>query len=63
MQLPPAKPNPEFDALLERAKNHVMTKVERDAQRESWVVGEMMLEHPEMTREEAVLIYRKVTGE
>ena len=30
------------------------------AQRESWVVGEMMLEHPEMTREQAKALYDKV---
>lgn len=29
-------------------------------QRESWVIGEMMLEHPEMTREEAKRIYDMV---
>ncbi len=32
----------------------------REAQRESWVVGEMMLEHPEMTREEALRLYEQV---
>jgi hypothetical protein len=32
----------------------------RAAQRESWVVGEMMLEHPEMTREEALRLYEQV---
>lgn len=29
------------------------------AQRESWVVGVMMLEHPELTREQATALYRK----
>ena len=62
MKLPPSKPNPELDALLERARSHIMTKEERDAQRESWVVGEMMIEHPEMTRDEAVQRYRKGVG-
>lgn len=60
MRIAPSKPNPELDALLKRAKSHVMTKAERDAQRESWVVGEMMLEHPEMTRDQAAAIYRKL---
>jgi hypothetical protein len=34
----------------------------REQQRQSWVVGETMLEHPEMTREQAVAIYDKVVG-
>jgi hypothetical protein len=46
---PPARP--ELEALLERARNHVMTPEEKRAQRRSWVIGEMMLERPEMTRE------------
>lgn len=29
----------------------------REAQRRSWVIGETMLEHPEMTREQAELLY------
>lgn len=29
----------------------------REAQRKSWVIGETMLEHPEMTREQAELLY------
>lgn len=54
MRLPPSKPNPELDALLAAAKNAPpMTKDELRAQRKSWVIGEMMLEHPEMTREYA----------
>lgn len=36
------------EALLERARNHVMTPAERIAQRRSWVKGEFMMEHPEM---------------
>ena len=61
MQIPPR--SPELDALLKRAAHHAMTKGELDAQRESWVVGEMMIEHPEMTRDEALRIYRKAVGE
>lgn len=60
LRLPPSKPHPELDALLERTKGYVMTPAEREAQRESWVVGEMMLAHPEMTREEAKHIYDNV---
>lgn len=41
-----------FDALSpEQKREH------RRAQRKSWVVGEMLLEHPEMTREYAEKIY------
>ena len=54
---------PELAALIEKSKNHVMTKEEKDAQRKSWVVGEMMLEHPEMTREYAEALYKKVIEE
>ncbi len=60
MRLPPSKPHPELDALLAKAKDYVMTAEEREAQRESWVVGEMMLAHPEMTRERAKQIYDSV---
>lgn len=61
----PSKPintDPHLLALLEKAKGYVMTKEEKDAQRKSWVIGEMMLGHPEMTREQAEAIYAKVTG-
>ena len=52
---------PELDALLAKVKTlPPMTKEEKDAQRKSWVIGEMMLEHPEMTREEAERIYNAV---
>jgi hypothetical protein len=30
------------------------------AQRKSWVVGETMLAHPEMTRDEAVALFERV---
>ena len=33
---------------------------EMRAQRKSWVIGEMLLEHPEMTREYAEQIYDKI---
>ena len=52
--------NPELLDLIERARNHVMTKEERDAQRKSWVIGNLMLDHPDMTRDEAVAIYDRV---
>jgi hypothetical protein len=59
----PIETDPELLKLLERAKGYVMTKGEREAQRRSWVIGEMMLEHPEMSREQAEAIYNRVMGE
>lgn len=44
-----------FDAMTpEQKREH------RAAQRKSWVVGEMMLSHPEMSRDEAERIYNEV---
>ena len=43
---------PTLDALLELARNHVMTPAERNAQRRSWVKGEFMIEHPDMPEAE-----------
>ena len=37
-----------------------MTREERAAQRRSWVIGEMMLAYPDMTREEAERIFDSV---
>lgn len=58
----PMKDRPELSALLERAAMHVMTPQEIAAQRRSWVIGEMMLEHPEMSRERAIEIYESVAS-
>ena len=55
----PGKTNPALLALLKDAKGHVTTKEEKDAQRKSWVVGELMLAHPEMTREYVEEVYKK----
>lgn len=43
----------DLDAMLKRAAQHKMTPAEEHAQRRSWAIGQMMLSHPEMTREEA----------
>ena len=59
----PIAARPELLSALEKAKNHVMTKEEKDAQRKSWVIGEFMLEHPDATREYAESVYKKVVGE
>jgi len=42
------------DVLLEMARTHRMSFQEIVEQRRSWVIGELMLEHPELTREEAL---------
>lgn len=49
----PIPMNPELAALLERAKNHVMTPAEIAAQRRSWVRGELMLADDSLTAAEA----------
>jgi tagatose-1,6-bisphosphate aldolase non-catalytic subunit AgaZ/GatZ len=46
-----------FDALSPKEK-----RAHRDAQKRSWVIGEMMLAHPEMAREYAEKIYDERTG-
>ena len=56
----PIAPNRELDALLAAARNHKMTPAEHRSQRRSWVIGEIMLEHPEMTREQVVAILDEV---
>ncbi len=43
-----------FNALPEEKQREL-----REAQRKSWVIGEMMLDHPEMRREEAERLYRE----
>ena len=52
---------PELDALLKNAAKHKMTREEIAAQRKSWVIGEMLLDHPEMSREDAEWIYDEAT--
>jgi len=49
----PMPDRPELRALLEAAKNHIMTPEERWAQRRSWVLGEIMLADPNLSRENA----------
>lgn len=61
LTMKPLKSHPELDKLLQEAKNYVMTKDELRAQRKSWVIGEMMIEHPDMSREEAERIYDDIT--
>jgi hypothetical protein len=50
--------DPELARLLAEVRNRPpMTKAEIDAQRRSWVIGQMMLSHPEMAREDVERIY------
>lgn len=55
--LVPASPRPELDALLTKARQHKMSSEELRDQCRSWVIGQMMLIHPEMTREYVEKIY------
>lgn len=63
-RLPPCKPHPELDRLLEkvRAEGSVMSRAEFLAQQKSWVIGELMLSNFEMSRERAEAIYGEVAG-
>ena len=60
------KDNPDLDRLIceAQAKFDALTpeqqREHRRAQRKSWVVGETMMAHPNMTRAEAEEIYDKV---
>lgn len=68
MTLPgvPCPERPDLTALLQQsvAAFNAMTperqREHREAQRQSWCVGELMLSHPEMSRDEAVAIYNRV---
>lgn len=60
--LQPAPPRTELEALLEAARKHKMTPEEIDAQRRSWVIGELMLDDESLTRDEANNLYDQVTG-
>lgn len=62
MMSKPIPTSPTLLAALEKAKGHVMTKAEKDAQRKSWVIGNFMLDHPEATREYAEKIYADIVG-
>lgn len=59
----PIAPHPDLAQLVKDAMarfNALSPEQQREhrrAQRKSWVVGETMLEHPEMSREEAERLY------
>jgi hypothetical protein len=61
MKILPCSPRPELNALIQAVKNRPpMTKAEIALQHKFWVIGEMILEHPDMSREEAERIYDSV---
>lgn len=47
----------ELSALLETARQHQLSPEEIEAQRRSWVIGEIMLDDPSLTRDEAEALY------
>lgn len=59
----PIATSPELLALLERAKGYKMTPAEIDAQRKSWVKGEMMIEHEEMTEAQFEALWASIHEE
>lgn len=64
--MPRTPERPELDAMIQKARAayDAMTPAQKremhDAQRRSWVRGELMLEHSKMTREEADALIDKV---
>lgn len=54
------KDNPTLAKKLTEAINKAMTPDEIAKQRRSWVRGQLMLSHPDMTREEADAIIDRV---
>lgn len=68
MALPcaPLPSRPDLDQLVKDAMakfNALSPEQQREhrrAQRKSWVVGETMIEHPEMTREHAERLYDSI---
>lgn len=65
MALPwkPATERQELSDLLRKSREWIdnatpeQLRDMKRAQRKSWVIGEMMLEHPEMTRDRAEALY------
>ena len=55
--------NKELTALLEKYRGYKMSPEEREAQRKSYVVGELMLEDLSLTKEEAVKRYNRAKAD
>ena len=68
LTLYPAPERPELDRLIKEslalfgALDRDEQSEHRRAQHKSWVIGEIMLAHPEMTREEAERLYEEVAA-
>ena len=63
MMSKPCPRRPELEALLKAAiAKGPMTREEVEAQRRSWVIGNLMLDHPEWTREYAEQLYDRAIG-
>lgn len=66
MKFGPCPARPELDRLLKEANakfdalSPEQQRKHRRAQQKSWVIGETMLAHPEMTRERAEELYDSV---
>lgn len=66
LQIKPSPERTELTDLLRKSKEWldnatVEQKVAmKRAQRKSWIIGEMMLEHPDMTRERAEELYESL---
>jgi hypothetical protein len=54
------KTDPELLRKLAEAAKRPLTREEREAQRRSWVIGEMLIENPDMSEAEAQRIYDEV---
>ena len=53
--------DPELEALISAARAlDPMTPEQVEAQRRSWVVGDVLMRHPQLSREEALELYERV---
>lgn len=52
----PHKDHPSLDELIERTRHIVMTPEQQSAQRRSFEIGQLMLDHPEMSHAQATCI-------
>jgi hypothetical protein len=59
----PIEIKPELMALIEKARDYKMTHAEMAAQRKSWVKGEMMLEHEDITAEQFEALWSSIHEE
>lgn len=53
----------DLPTLLALARTHTMTQEELEAQRKSWVVGELLLMYPKMRRPRAESLYEEARKE